>query len=122
MKVNLFIKTTESNNKTTAYEVAAIKKINRYSISYRYIDDSGKTKLEIFSNSILINRLGKIKSSFILRKDANTSFEYKTDYFSSNLNIFTKKLVIYPDGFDCSYSIFQEKTLVNNISISIREI
>ncbi|MFK4785916.1 DUF1934 family protein [Fusobacterium sp. MFO224] len=122
MKVKLFIKTTELDNKTTTSEISAIKKIKGSSIIYKYIDESGKTELEILSDSVIINRFGEIKSSFILKKDSKTSFKYKTSYFSSNLNIITKKLAICSNGFECSYSIFQEETLVNNINISIYEI
>lgn len=121
MKVKLFIKTTELNNQTINSEILAIKKINKSSISYKYIDEFGRTELEMFSNSISINRFGKINSSLILKKNLNTSFQYKTNYFVSEFNVSTKDLLISNNGFKCSYSIFQEKALINNISISIYE-
>lgn len=121
MKVKLSIKTAESDNKIMISEILALKKIHKSSTSYKYIDEFGRTELEIFSNSVSIKRFGKINSSLTLRRNLNTSFQYKTNYFDSEFNISTKNLLISNNGFKCSYSIFQEKMLINNIFISIHE-
>ncbi|WP_163470170.1 DUF1934 family protein [Fusobacterium sp. IOR10] len=121
MKVKLKIKTTELDNQTIHSEIHAIKKIKENFISYKYIDEFGRTELEIYSDSIFINRFGKINSSLILKKDLKTSFNYETNSFNCKFDISTKNLTIDQNGFKCSYSIFQEKSLINNISISIHE-
>jgi uncharacterized beta-barrel protein YwiB (DUF1934 family) len=122
MKVKLQIKTTELDNNSMYSEIHAIKKIEENFISYKYIDEFGRTELEIYSDSIFINRFGKINSSLVLKKDSKTSFNYKTNSFNCTFDISTKNLLINQNGFKCSYSIFQEKSLINNISISIYEI
>lgn len=122
MKVKLLIKSEEQNFKPITFETSAIKKINRDSISYIYIDEFGKTFLEVFPNYVIIEKCGKVNSYFTLKNNFNTSFNYETKYFSSKFEIFTKNLIITTNGFNCSYCIYQKKTLINNISISIHEV
>lgn len=121
MKVKLLIKSEEINCKPIKFETSAIKKINRNSVSYTYIDEFGKTFLEVFPNYVIIEKCGKVNSHFTLKNNSNTSFNYETQYFSSKFEIFTKNLIINTNGFNCFYSIYQEKTLINSISISIHE-
>ncbi|MFA6708409.1 MAG: DUF1934 family protein [Fusobacterium sp.] len=122
MKVKLQIKTVELDNNSMHSEIHAIKKIKENFISYKYIDEFGRTELEIYSDSIFINRFGKINSSLVLKKNSKTSFSYQTNSFNCTFDVSTKNLFINQNGFKCSYSIFQEKSLINNISISIYEI
>ena len=61
MKINLIIESREMNSETVVTSVSAIKKENQDSISYKYIDNFGKTSIEIFKNSAIISREGVTK-------------------------------------------------------------
>lgn len=122
MKVNLVLKTKELNGDLSKKNIVSLKKINLNSILYTFIDEYGKTSLEIFENSVIIDRSGKINSSIILKKNMPTTCNYKTEYFSSNLNLFTTHLDITELGFETRYVIYQGKEKINEIFLSLSEI
>lgn len=121
MKINLIIESREMNSETVVTSVSAIKKENQDSISYKYIDNFGKTSIEIFKNSAIISREGVTKSTMILKKGTAVPFEYKIQYINTTFDLFTKELNISEGRTDAVYVMYQKGELINEIALSIIE-
>lgn len=122
MKVSLKIKTFEESNELLEKVVKALKRQEGNYISYTYVDEFGKNIVKIFKDSVIIERKGKIESSFVLKKDCQTELQYISEYLNMNLILFTKKLNIRDEGFESEYVLYQEREIINKIFISIEEL
>lgn len=122
MKVSLKIKTFEESNELLEKVVKALKRQEGNYISYTYVDEFGKNIVKIFKDSVIIERRGKVESSFVLKKDCQTELQYISEYLNMNLILFTKKLNIRDEGFESEYVLYQEREIINKIFISIEEL
>lgn len=122
MKVLLKLKTLENQQELIEKEIKALKKIENHQIEYIYIDEIGKNSIKLFKDSVIIERAGDTKTSLILKKNLETKFKYINQYLNVELNLFTRKLEIKPNGFVTEYTIYQGKEEINKIFISIEEI
>lgn len=121
MKINLIMESRELGGETDVRTIPAIKKINKDSISYKFIDEFGKTSIEIFKNSAIISREGLVASSMILKKGINTPFDYKSQYIDTSFDLFTKEFDISDRGIRAVYVMYQNGNLINEINLSIFE-
>ena len=101
--------------------VTAIKRENSDSVSYKFIDDFGKTSIEIFKNSAIISREGSVESTMIFQKGINTQFDYKSEYMDTSFDLFTKEFDVFTGGFKIVYVMYQNGTLINEINLSVTE-
>ena len=97
MKINLIINSQETGNVLETKIIKAIKKADNKSTVYKYIDDISRISIEIFENSVIIKREGKVRSEIVLKKGTKTSFNYFSQYMNANFNLFTKNLEILVD-------------------------
>ena len=121
MKIDLIMESRELGGNPDIKAITAIKKVNKDSFSYKFIDEFGKTSIEIFKNSAIISREGSIKCSMILKKGINTTFDYFSEYLNTSFELFTKELTISETGFKSVYVMYQNGNLINEIKISVHE-
>jgi len=121
MRINLILESRELGGEPDIKAVPAIKKIGENSISYKFIDEFGKTSIEIFKNSAIISREGTAKCSMILKKGINTPFDYVTEYINTSFDLFTKEFNISEGGFKAVYVMYQNGKLINEINLSVYE-
>lgn len=121
MKINLIINSQETGTVLETKIIKAIKKTGNKSTVYKYIDDISRISIEIFENSVIIKREGKVRSEIVLKKGINTSFNYLSQYMNANFNLFTKNLEILVNGLKVSYVISQNGNFINEINLSIIE-
>ena len=121
MRINLILESRELGGEPDIKAVPAIKKIGENSISYKFIDDFGKTSIEIFKNSAIISREGSVKCSMILKKGINTPFDYISEYLNTSFDLFTKEFELSENGFKAVYVMYQNGNLVNEIKLSVYE-
>lgn len=121
MKINLNVESHEFGGTPDIRMVTAIKKLEKDSTSYKFIDEFGKTSIQIFKNSAIISREGNITSSMILKKGINTSFDYVSEYMNTSFELFTKELEILENGFKAIYVMYQKGNFINEIKLSIYE-
>ncbi len=121
MKINLIIESREIGGEPVITATTAIKKVNHDSVSYKFIDDFGKTSIEIFENSAIISREGSVISTMILKKGITTPFDYKSEYINTSFDLFTKDFDISDKKLHAVYVMYQNGNLINEINLSIIE-
>ena len=121
MKINLIMESCELGGQPDVTAVTAIKKVNPDSVSYKFIDDFGKTSIEIFENSAIISREGLVESTMIFKKGINTQFDYKSEYMDTSFDLFTKEFDVSEGKFKAVYVMYQNGNLINEINLSITE-
>lgn len=121
MKTKLVMESRENGGELVVKTVSALKKESDNSIIYKFIDEFGKSTIEIFKNSVIISREGAINNSLILKKGMTTPFDYDLGFISISLDLFTKELDISENKLDAVYVLYQGGELVNNINLSIYE-
>lgn len=121
MKTKLVMESRENGGELVVKTVSALKKESDNSIIYKFIDEFGKSTIEIFKNSVIISREGAINNSLILKKGMTTPFDYDLGFVSTSLDLFTKELDISENKLDAVYVLYQGGELVNNINLSIYE-
>ncbi|WP_300358980.1 DUF1934 family protein [Fusobacterium sp.] len=121
MKINLIMESRELGGSPDIKAITAIKKTNGDSFSYKFIDEFGKTSIEIFKNSAIISREGSVKCSMILKKGINTNFDYVSEYINTSFELFTKELNISERGIKAVYVMYQNGNLINEINLSVYE-
>lgn len=121
MKTKLVMESRENGGELVVKTVSALKKESDNSIIYKFIDEFGKSTIEIFKNSVIISREGAINNSLILKKGMTTPFDYDLGFISTSLDLFTKELDISENKLDAVYVLYQGGELVNNINLSIYE-
>ena len=121
MKTKLVMESRENDGELVVKTVSALKKESDNSIIYKFIDEFGKSTIEIFKNSVIISREGAINNSLILKKGMTTPFDYDLGFISTSLDLFTKELDISENKLDAVYVLYQGGELVNNINLSIYE-
>ncbi len=121
MKINLIMESHELGGNPDVRAVTAIKKADGDSVSYKFIDELGKTSIEIFKNSAIISREGSVKCSMILKKGINTPFDYISEYLNTSFDLFTKEFELSENGFKAVYVMYQNGNLINEIKLSVYE-
>jgi len=120
--MKLRIRTTDSFGENYDATFDAIKEENKTGIKYTYSDEYAKVKIFILKDKIQIIRDGDINSNKLLKLNQKTIFSYRASYMNRNFEVFTKSLIIEEKMFRAIYSIIEENSIVNELTIKIDEL
>ncbi len=120
--MKLRIRTTDSFGENYDATFDATKEENKLGVKYTYSDEYAKVRIFILKDKMQIVRDGDIKSNKLLKKNQKTSFSYRASYMSRNFEIFTKSLIIEEKKVSAVYSIIEENSVVNELTLKIDEL
>ena len=120
--MKLRIRTTDSFGENYDATFDTVKEDNKIGIKYTYSDEYTKVKIFILKDKVQIVREGDIKSNKLLKVNQKTSFSYRASYMNRNFEIFTKSLIIEEKKISAIYSIIEENSVVNELTLKIDEL
>jgi len=120
--MKLRIRTTDSFGENYDATFEATREENKIGVKYTYSDEYAKVRIFILKDKVQIVRDGDIKSNKLLKANQKTSFSYRASYMSRNFEIFTKSLIIEEKNISVVYSIIEENSVVNELTLKIDEL
>jgi len=120
--MKLRIRTTDSFGENYDATFDAFKESNEKGIKYTYSDEYSKVKIFILKDKLQIIRDGEIRSTKLLKENQKTSFSYRASYMNRDFEIFTKSLIIEEKKITAIYSIIEENSSVNELTLNIDEL
>jgi uncharacterized beta-barrel protein YwiB (DUF1934 family) len=120
--MKLRIRTTDSFGENYDATFDATREDNKMGIKYTYSDKYAKVRIFILKDKVQIVRDGDIKSNKLLKENQRTIFSYRASYMNRNFEVFTKRLIIEDKKISAVYSIFEENSVMNELTLKIDEL
>lgn len=117
------IKSTDMYSEKTFEKVLGSKEIKNNYILYKYESKLGKCEIIKTEDSINIRRFGESETYLEIFLNKYSDFIYKTDLLNKVFKVYGTKIFYDKDKrtLNFSYKIFEDKILLNEIEIFIRE-
>lgn len=117
------IKSTDMYSEKTFEKVLGSKETKNNYILYKYESKLGKCEIIKTEDSINIRRFGESETYLEIFLNKYSDFIYKTDLLNKVFKVYGTKIFYDKDKrtLNFSYKIFEDKILLNEIEIFIRE-